>query len=358
MAYELGRQLERLPARAVDDLNLPDMDIGFYDWVIARDNAKNMTWAIASGLPDGTESSAQGRLRWIREMLRQPRRSAPDNPMLGPRRPASNLARSDYTEAVRAVKDYIIAGDVYQVNLAQRYEVSLPCSSWSLYRRLRAVNPAPFCAYLEYPNLAVLSASPEQFVHLRDGIATSRPMKGTRPRGMNTTEDNRLANELLASEKDRAENVMIVDLVRSDLGKVCIPGSIEVPKLFAIEKYPTVWQMVSTICGSKRTDIDATELLRACFPGGSVTGAPKIRAMEIIDELEPTQRGVYCGAIGYIGFDGSMQMSVPIRILLAKNGKVYVPVGAGIVADSDPDTEYEETRQKARASFTALSIES
>jgi|TARA_B100000315_G_scaffold235958_1_gene251284 para-aminobenzoate synthetase component 1 len=175
---------------------------------------------------------------------------------------------------------------------------------------------------------------------------------------MNTTEDNRLANELLASEKDRAENVMIVDLVRSDLGKVCIPGSIEVPKLFAIEKYPTVWQMVSTICGSKRTDIDATELLRACFPGGSVTGAPKIRAMEIIDELEPTQRGVYCGAIGYIGFDGSMQMSVPIRILLAKNGKVYVPVGAGIVADSDPDTEYEETRQKARASFTALSIES
>jgi para-aminobenzoate synthetase component 1 len=333
------------------------MNIGFYDWVIAQDHARNVTWAIATGLPDGNSSRARERLDWIRQVLGQARRPARDDPMPDAQELTSNMARSDYTDAVRAVKEYIAAGDVYQVNVTQRYEVSIPCNPWSLYRRLRTINPAPFCAYLEYPDLAVLSASPEQFLNLKDGTVTSRPMKGTRPRGTRAAGDNRLAGELLASEKDRAENVMIVDLVRSDLGKVCVPGSIRVPELFAIEKYPTVWQMVSTVCGRMRAEVDATDLLRACFPGGSVTGAPKIRAMEIIDELEPTQRGVYCGAIGYVGFDGSMQMSVPIRILLAKGGKVYVPVGAGIVADSDPEAEYEETRQKARASFAALSIE-
>ena len=357
LGYELGRHLERLPTHAVDDLSLPEMNIGFYDWVIAQDHARDLTWAIATGLPEGSSRKAQERLQWIREMLREVRGASPNGVTPHASRLTSNMTQGYYTDAVRAVKDYIAAGDVYQVNVSLRYEASLPGDPWNLYRRLRAINPAPFCAFLQYPELAVLSASPEAFLHLKDGIVTSRPMKGTRPRGVGTAEDNRLADELLASEKDRAENVMIVDLVRSDLGKVCIPGSIQVPELFAIEKFPTVLQMVSTVCGRKRAEVDATELLRACFPGGSVTGAPKIRAMEIIDELEPTQRGVYCGAVGYIGFDGSMQMSMPIRIIIAKGGQVYVPVGAGIVADSDPEGEYEETRQKARASFAALSVE-
>jgi para-aminobenzoate synthetase component 1 len=192
---------------------------------------------------------------------------------------------------------------------------------------------------------------------MENGIVQTRPMKGTRPRGLTPDEDRQMAAELLASEKDRAENVMIVDVMRNDLGKVCTPGSIEVPQLFTVEKYPTVFQMVSTVCGETPPDVDAVDVLTACFPSGSVTGAPKIRAMQIIDELEPTQRSVYCGAIGYIGFDGSMLTSVPIRILLAKGEKVYFQVGGGIVADSDSQAEYDETLHKARGSLRALGIQ-
>ena len=254
------------------------------------------------------------------------------------------------------MKDYIASGDIYQANISQRFEATLSCEPWELYLRLRQVNPAPFAAFLSYPEVTVLSASPEQYLNMRNGTVYTRPMKGTRPRGKTSDEDRRLAAELLASEKDRAENVMIVDLLRNDLGRVCVPGSIEVPELFTIEKYPTVFQMVSSICGRTRPGVDAVDLLRACFPGGSVTGAPKIRAVEIIDELEPTQRSVYCGAIGYVGFDNSTLTSIPIRILLVKGRKVYFQVGGGIVADSDPQAEYEETLHKARGSLEALGI--
>ena len=202
-----------------------------------------------------------------------------------------------------------------------------------------------------------MSASPEEFLKLEDGLLRTRPMKGTRPRGVSASEDRKVASELLASKKDRAENVMIVDLMRSDLGRVCVPGSIAVPELFTIEEYPTVYQMVSTVTGRTRAGVGPVEVLEACFPGGSVTGAPKIRAMEIIDEIEPVQRSIYCGSIGYIGFDGSMLMSIPIRNILVADDRAYVQVGGGIVADSDPGAEYRESLDKAAGSLMALGAE-
>jgi para-aminobenzoate synthetase component 1 len=356
-AYELGHHLERLPSTTKDDLGLPEMNIGFYDWVIAQDHSTGDTWAIASGLPDGSRENAEERLESVREILskRSPHRRTSDlsSP---PTKLVSNFSPEAYLRAVDAVKDYIVQGDVYQVNVSQRFEGPLGCEPWELYLRLRQVNPAPFAAFLHYPEVTVLSASPEEYLRLEDHAIETRPMKGTRPRGRTPSEDRRMAAELLASEKDRAENVMIVDLMRSDLGRVCTPGSIHVPQLFKVETYPTVFQMVSTIRGQTRSDVDAVDVLKACFPGGSVTGAPKIRAMEIIDELEPTQRSVYCGAIGYIGFDGSMLTSIPIRILLAKDERVYFQVGGGIVADSDPSAEYQETLDKAKGSLRALGI--
>ena len=356
-AYELAHHLEELPHRASDDLHLPEMHVGFYDWLIARDHVNNTTWAIATGLPEGDEDKARERLRWVVEHVRQVRQTSHSKGLfLAPTSLTSSFSRKSYLTAVEAVKDYIVKGDIYQANISQRFEAFLKCEPWELYLRLRQVNPAPYAAFLQYPDVTVLSASPEEFLRLEGRTVHTRPMKGTRPRGDAAAEDRRLAVELWTSEKDRAENVMIVDLLRNDLGKVSIPGSVEVSRLFTIEKYPTVFQMVSTINGRLRPDVDAVDLLKACFPGGSVTGAPKIRAMQIIDELEPTQRSVYCGAIGYLGFDGRMMTSIPIRILLLKGEKAYFQVGGGIVFDSEPEAEYEETLDKARGSLAALGI--
>ena len=252
----------------------------------------------------------------------------------------------------------MVTGEIYQANLSQRFRVEIgDIPPWQIFRRLREASPAPFAAYLEYPDAAIVSASPEEFLRLQRRTVRTRPMKGTRPRGANPDQDFELAEALRSSVKDRAENVMIVDLMRSDLGKVCVPGSIMVPHLFAIERYSTVFQMVSTIVGELLPGVDAIDLLQACFPGGSVTGAPKIRASEIIDELEPHQRSVYCGAIGYIGFDGSMITSIPIRTLIVKDGVAYCPVGGAIVFDSDPEDEYQETLHKARGAFLALGLD-
>jgi para-aminobenzoate synthetase component 1 len=358
LAYELAHHLELLPGAAVDGLDLPELNIAFYDWVVAQDGITGKTWAIATGLPDGGEAGARDRLDWIEECLGQPIPVASAlQPAVGASRVTSNFTKDAYLRAVRTVKDYIAAGDVYQVNISQRFEADISSDPWELYRRLRHVNPSPYSAYLGFPEVSVLSASPEEFLKLEDGLLRTRPMKGTRPRGISASEDRKVASELLASEKDRAENVMIVDLMRNDLGRVCVPGSIAVPELFAIEEYPTVHQMVSTVTGRTRTGVGPVEVLKACFPGGSVTGAPKIRAMEIIDEIEPVQRSVYCGAIGYIGFDGSMLMSIPIRNILVTGDRAYIQVGGGIVADSDPDAEYRESLDKAAGSMMALNAE-
>ena len=350
--YEMGGLLERLPGTAVDDLALPDMSMGIYDWVVAFDHVDGRAWLIT------TEFSRGDRAQWALDRIQHgcfDPVSKNGRPAVATK-PRSNFTREQYLDAVNRVKKYIVAGDIYQANISQRFELTFDADSWELYRALRRTAPAPFGAYLGFPEFRVLSASPEQFLRVEDGFVETRPMKGTRPRGATPEDDARLGRELAFSDKDRAENIMIVDLLRNDLGRVCVPGTIRVPELFTVERYPNVHQLVSSVTGRLRPERDALDLLTACFPGGSVTGAPKIRAMEIIDEIEPVQRGVYCGAIGYIGFDGSMQLSIPIRTMVTKGKRVYLQVGGGIVADSVPEAEYQETLDKARGGLQALGV--
>ncbi len=271
----------------------------------------------------------------------------------------SNFTRDDYLVAVRRAKEYIAAGDIYQVNLSQRFTTDLKISPFELYMRLRMRNPAPFAAYLNFDDVAIVSSSPERFLLYSEETRSvhTRPIKGTRPRGATPEEDRKLANELLNSEKDRAELLMIIDLERNDLGRVCEIGTVRVPELIVLEKYATVYHLVSTVVGKLPPDKDRIDLLKATFPGGSITGAPKIRSMEIIDELEPTKRSVYTGAIGYLCCTGNMDVNIVIRTFIINNGKGYFQVGGGIVADSEPEAEYQETLDKAKALFDALLLD-
>jgi para-aminobenzoate synthetase component 1 len=259
----------------------------------------------------------------------------------------STFTHRGYLDAVARVREYIVAGDIFQANLSQRFHAPLGEPPFELYRRLRTRNPAPFAAYLAFGDVTVLSASPERFLRLdHQRQVETRPIKGTRPRGLAPMHDAALGRALAESEKDRAENVMIVDLLRNDLSRVCRPGTVRVPELFALEQHPTVHHLVSTVIGELEPSADAVDLVRAAFPGGSITGAPKVRAMEIIAELEPTRRGVYCGSIGYLSATGAMDSSIVIRTLVASGGEVYFQAGGGIVADSDPELEYRETLDK------------
>ena len=267
----------------------------------------------------------------------------------------SNFDKEDYLKAIKKAIDYIFAGDIFQVNLSQRFESEIAVTPFQLYKRLRSINPAPFAAFLNFEGVAVASSSPERFLRRSGNVVETRPIKGTRPRGKTPDEDRQLAQELLSSPKDRAENIMIVDLERNDLGRVCQYGSVHVPELLVIEKYPTVFHLVSTIKGTVSTDRDNVDIIRACFPGGSITGAPKVRAMEIIDELEPTRRSIYTGAIGYLDFSGRMDLNIVIRTFIIKENRAYFQAGGGIVADSDPEAEYQETLDKARALMEAVS---
>jgi len=258
-------------------------------------------------------------------------------------------------DAVARVIEYVYAGDIFQANLSQRLEAPLAGTPFELYRRLRRRNPAPFAAYLAFGDVVVVSSSPERFLCVDDDRRVeTRPIKGTRPRGVGPEHDAALALALAESDKDRAENVMIVDLLRNDLSRVCRPGTVHVPELFALEHYQTVHHLVSTVVGELAREHDALDLLRAAFPGGSITGAPKVRAMQIIAELEPTQRGVYCGSIGYLSATGALDTSIVIRTYLVVGRDVYFQVGGGIVADSDPEQEYRETLDKARGLIAAL----
>jgi len=322
--------------------------LGLYDWVIAWDHLEGRAWIIAW---------TRERLAWVQQRLAVPVRHDPDPfPRPASPIPSSNFTRRDYESAVGRIRDYIAAGDVYQVNLAQRFRCSFTGAPLELYRRLRARSPAPFGTYLALGDMTVASISPERFLRLDPATraAEARPIKGTRPRGVTPAEDAALAEALAASEKDRAENVMIVDLLRNDLGKVCRPGSIVVPELYALESHATVHHLVSTVAGVLADGADAFDLLRAAFPGGSITGAPKIRAMEIIAELERAPRGVYCGAIGYVSATGAMDLNIPIRTVVLQSGVASFHAGAGIVWDSDPAAEYDETLAKARALIDAV----
>jgi para-aminobenzoate synthetase component 1 len=266
----------------------------------------------------------------------------------------SNFDRARYLATVRRAIEYVHAGDCFQVNIAQRLLLPATLSPLELYGRLRERNPAPFAGYLDLGDFVVASASPERFLRVQDGVVETRPIKGTRPRGATPAEDQARRQELLDSAKDRAENVMIVDLLRNDLGRVCAYGSVRVPALCRLETYRTVHHLVSEVRGRLRDGLGPVDLLRAAFPGGSVTGAPKVRAMEIIAELEPTARGAYCGSLGYLGFDGTMDTSILIRTFTVGRGWCQFPVGGGIVADSVPEREYEETWHKAEGLLRAL----
>jgi para-aminobenzoate synthetase component I len=379
LAYDYGAILEHLPAPRHDDLNLPDAMLGLYDWVVAWDHSTRRCWLISTGIPvEGAARArrAAERLTWVKRLLVGPAAGAAGRTLQthhgNPPAPSYSLSltgtehaaeiglRSSFThrgylDAVTRVRDYIIAGDIFQANLSQRLEAPLEEDPWHLYRRLREVNPAPFAAYLEFDGVHVASASPERFLQVdSEGRVETRPIKGTRPRGLSPRHDAALSQSLQESEKDRAENLMIVDLLRNDLSRCCRPGSVRVPELFALEGYRTVHHLVSTVAGELAAGQDAMDLLAAAFPGGSITGAPKIRAMEIIAELEPSRRGIYCGSIGYLSTTGAMDTSIVIRTLVAAAGRVTFSVGGGIVADSDPEGEYQETLQKARALITAL----
>ncbi len=380
LAYDYGAVLERLPAPRYDDLNLPDAVLGLYDWVIAWDHAESRAWLISTGLPatgGAKVERATERMQWVQRMLKGPTGGAPGRPRQAdpkhasaPHAPSypvagtehaigiglrSSFTHRGYLDAVTRVREYIVAGDIFQANLSQRFEVPLEEDPWHLYRRLREVNPAPFAAYLEFDGVTVASASPERFLRVDTaGHVETRPIKGTTPRGLSPQHDAALSRALRDSEKDRAENLMIVDLLRNDLSRVCRPGSVRVPELFALERYRTVHHLVSTVVGDLAPGRDTTDLLAAAFPGGSITGAPKVRAMEIIAELEPSRRGIYCGSIGYLSVTGAMDTSIVIRTLVAAGGRVTFSAGGGIVADSDPESEYQETLHKARALITAL----
>jgi para-aminobenzoate synthetase component I len=386
IGYDWGAMLERLPAPRYDDLAIPDLVLGLYDWVIAWDHRIGNAWLISTGLSESGAArmhQARQRMDLARERLggrwgggaagqrggyplaggwapREPAAPVPTYPVtgfegadrLGLR---STFTHRGYLDAVARVREYIIAGDIFQANVSQRFQSALTGDPFELYRRLRKRNPAPFAAFLAFDDLAVLSASPERFLRLdQKRLVETRPIKGTRPRGLGPMHDAALGRALAESAKDRAENVMIVDLLRNDLSRVCRPGTVRVPELFALEQHPTVHHLVSTVLGELAAGADAVDLIRAAFPGGSITGAPKVRAMEIIAELEPTQRGVYCGSIGYISATGAMDTSIVIRTYLALRGQVYFQAGGGIVADSDVELEYRETLDKARGLIETL----
>ncbi len=361
-SYDLCHFIERLPTTAADDLNLPECYLAFYDTVIAFDHLGGRAYLVSTGFPELDERKrkrrAEEKLKELRgKMLNKPAITGELSSLsTGDIVLKSNFSREEYLKAVEIAREYICAGDIFQVNLSQRFEADLNIAPYELYQRLRKINPAPFASYLEFDGVSIIGASPERFLRVQGDWVETRPIKGTRPRGKSVAEDSALAQELLSSVKDRAENVMIVDLERNDLGRVCRYGTVQVTELAILETYPTVFHLTSTVKGRLREDKSRIDLLKATFPGGSITGAPKVRAMEIIDELEPTRRSVYTGSIGYLSFNGEMDLNIVIRTFLVKGGRAYFQVGGGIVYDSEPEAEYTETLDKAKALVQALNL--
>jgi len=360
LGYDMVRFFEDIPDNTLDDLQLPDCEFMFTDTLLIFDHVKHkikvLTNAVVDGPAEHVYEEAVRRIETVVEKLRQPltppRLSTP--PLSAGIGYVSNFSRDAFEAAVQRCKEYIAAGDIFQVVLSQRLSVELKADAFDVYRALRTVNPSPYMFFLTFGDLCLIGSSPEILVTEDRGVVRTRPLAGTRRRGRNPAEDLALERELLADEKELAEHIMLVDLGRNDIGRVCIPGSVHPTELMKVERYSHVMHIYSDVVGRLRPDKTQFDVLRACFPAGTVSGAPKIRAMEIIDELEPTRRGPYAGAIGYFSFSGNMDTCITIRTIVVSGNRAYIQAGAGIVADSVPEREYEETMNKARALLRAI----
>ncbi|MFA4843356.1 MAG: anthranilate synthase component I [Candidatus Margulisiibacteriota bacterium] len=365
ISYDAVREIERLPDKNLDDLKMPQLQFLLADAFLAFDHVKHKILIIANahitGGSDeayrlacariaGLERKLKRKLSGTKDELEVPAHSELKAPA------SSNLTRGEYEAMVRRAKEYIRAGDIIQVVLSQRLEIKCPADSLNVYRILRMINPSPYMYYLKLGKTRIIGSSPEVMVRLEKGEATLRPIAGTKPRGRDEAEDQKLARELLASAKERAEHIMLVDLGRNDLGRVCAYGSVKVTEEMSIEKYSHVMHIVSNVTGQLQPGKDAIDLVRACFPAGTVSGAPKVRAMEIIDELENRRRGLYAGSVGYFSFSGDLDSGIAIRTILIRDGRAFVQAGAGLVADSVPAEEYQETLNKARALLAAVEL--
>ena len=352
-AYDLKDCLEQLPTTSVDDLELPLMQLVAPAIIVIHDRVSEETTLLAMRL-QGDDAAFHRDLARFKEALSAKAEAFSAEAPQASGKCASGFSRAGYLSAVEAIRGYIVEGDVYQVNMSQRFQAPNAGDPFDCFARMFAANPAPFFAYINAGDHQIVSTSPERFIELRNGSVETRPIKGTRPRGKTPAEDDALRTELLDSAKEEAELSMIVDLLRNDIGKVCRPGSVRVLEHKRVEAYQNVYHLVSIVKGELDPGTDAVDLLRATFPGGSITGCPKIRAMEIIDELEPVRRHVYTGSIGYVGFDGTMDLSIAIRTATFTGGKVVFSVGGGIVFDSDPANEFDETLHKGRTLMDAL----
>jgi len=366
--YESGYFIEELPDNGKDDLALPDIYLGFYDLILSYNHEQEKAYLSVVGRGESPELAAKDAQYVLATMLEKIKTFEATSNTIKPDLQRNNgnilqpiqvkgITKDKYCELIKTCLDHIQRGEVYEICLTHRLETYYDGDGWLLYKHLRAINPAPFTCYLRFPEMEVISSSPERFLKLdKNKIVECRPIKGTRPRGKSAMEDQQLIVNLQNSIKDRAENIMIVDLVRNDLGKVCEIGSVCVPDLFVVEQYATVFQLVSTVRGTLKSELDAFDLLRATFPGGSMTGAPKIEAMKIIDRLEPVKRGIYSGAIGYIDYSGCLDFNIVIRTYVLKDNTCYYNVGGAIVADSEPEAEYLETMDKAAALKKAIAL--
>ncbi|MGA0069581.1 MAG: anthranilate synthase component I family protein, partial [Miltoncostaeaceae bacterium] len=360
--YDLVRTVEHLPDVPDDDLGIPDMVMMLTGPVVLFDHLRRSTTIIVpcpveEGVDPGhAYADAVRSIRSIKDRLQGPvPHPAPHGPVeVGP--VESNIGRERFCQAVQAVRDYVYAGDAFQVVPSQRFSATVGLEPFAVYRGLRTVNPSPYMFFIDCGDVQLAGSSPEMLVKVTDGVVETRPIAGTRQRGADRAEDLALAEELLSDPKERAEHVMLVDLGRNDLGRVCAPGSVRVKDLMVVEYYSHVMHIESSVVGQLAEGRRAVDALRSTFPAGTLSGAPKVRAMEIIDELEPTKRGPYGGAVGYIGFDGNLDTCITIRTIVCRNGRCHVQAGAGVVADSDPESEFEETQRKAAGMFRAIEV--
>jgi len=349
-SYDLAREVEELPNIARDDIDIPHCYYNFYDNIIILDNLEKRAYISALGILKSQKDS----IKDIVDRIQNGNKIVYEKIGFIKNKFTSSFEKSNYINTVSKVRAYIKSGDIYITNLTQRFSCSISKSAYGIYKDLRHINPAPFAALMNFGDFNIICSSPERFLCIKDRMVETRPIKGTMPRSLNTVEDMKNKNILINSEKDKSELLIVVDLERNDLSKVCKPSSVKVTELFKLEEYSTVFHLVSTIIGELKETVSPLECIKACFPGGSITGTPKIRSMEIIEELEPVRRNIYTGALGYLGFDGNVDLNIIIRTILLKDNKAYFGVGGGITWDSNEECEYDETLDKAKALMRVL----